>query len=164
MNSYDVCVIGSGPAGGVLAKELAESGAKVAVVEAGRVMAPEDFHYHAWPYQLPFHGLRAGEQPDAAYPPEIRNSIRYQDCDDIFVDRIRAVGGRSIHWNADCFRFASRDFREHSTEGVEEDWPITYEELAPHYSYVEKMIGVFGTQEHLSRFSSYLNLAMRTFP
>lgn len=147
---YDVCVIGSGPAGGVLSKELAESGAKVAVVEAGRVMTPEDFHYHAWPYQLPFHGLRTGEQPDAAYPLEVRQSIRYEDCDDIFVDRIRAVGGRSIHWNADCFRFAARDFYERSIEGVEEDWPIAYEELAPHYSYVEKMIGVCGTQEHLS--------------
>lgn len=120
---YDVCVIGSGPAGGVLSKELAESGAKVAVVEAGRVMTPEDFHYHAWPYQLPFHGLRAGEQPDAAYPLEVRQSIRYEDCDDIFVDRIRAVGGRSIHWNADCFRFAARDFYERSIEASRKTGP-----------------------------------------
>ena len=49
-NAFDVCVIGSGPAGGVLAKELAEAGAKVALVEAGRLMGPRDFHPHAWPY------------------------------------------------------------------------------------------------------------------
>ncbi len=57
-NAFDVCVIGSGPAGGVLAKELAEAGAKVALVEAGRLMGPRDFHPHAWPYELPYCGLR----------------------------------------------------------------------------------------------------------
>jgi choline dehydrogenase-like flavoprotein len=54
--AFDVCVIGSGPAGGVLSKELAEAGAKVALVEAGRVMKFEEFQYHAWPYELPFRG------------------------------------------------------------------------------------------------------------
>ena len=65
------------------------------------------------------------------------------------VDRIRAVGGRSIHWNATSLRFADRDFREYSLEGVEEDWPLTYQELAPCYSHVEKMIGVTGSRENL---------------
>ena len=50
---YDVCVIGSGPAGGVLSKELAESGAKVALIEAGRMMTPKDFYFHTWPYEYP---------------------------------------------------------------------------------------------------------------
>src|SRR5437867_5667045 len=146
---FDVCVIGSGPAGGVLSKELAEAGAKVALVEAGRTMSPNDFHPHAWPYELPYRGLKEGLQPDAAYPRELTKAIQYQDCDDIFVDRIRAVGGRSIHWNGTCLRFAERDFRERSLEGIEEDWPLTYQELAPYYSYVERMIGVSGTREHL---------------
>src|SRR5262249_48888471 len=57
--------------------------------------------------------------------------------------------GRSIHWNGTCLRFAARDFRERSLEGVEEDWPLSYEELAPNYSHVEKMIGVSGTRENL---------------
>lgn len=142
---FDVCVIGSGPAGGVLSKELAESGAKVALVEAGRVTTSADFHYHAWPYEFP----NRRRPPEPFYPAEVRKAIRYEDCDHISVDRIRAVGGRSIHWNAACFRFAARDFREKSIEGVEEDWPLSYEELAPYYSYVEKMIGVCGTREGL---------------
>lgn len=146
---FDVCVIGSGPAGGILSKELAEAGAKVALVEAGRTMSPRDFHPHAWPYELPYRGLKEGLQPNAAYPRELTKAIQYQDCDDIFVDRIRAVGGRSIHWNGTCLRFAERDFRERSLEGVEEDWPLTYQELAPYYSYVERMIGVSGTRETL---------------
>ncbi|HLY60960.1 MAG TPA: GMC family oxidoreductase [Terriglobia bacterium] len=141
---FDVCVIGSGPAGGVLSKELAEAGAKVALVEAGRPMMAEDFNYHAWPYQFPNR-----QKPEPFYPPEVRSAIRYDDCDNISVDRIRAVGGRSIHWNAACFRFSARDFQEASLEGVEADWPITYDELAPYYSYVEKMIGVCGSRENL---------------
>ncbi len=141
---FDVCVIGSGPAGGVLSKELAEGGAKVALVEAGREIRREEFNYHAWPYEFPNR-----KKPSPGYPPEVTQAIRYQDCDRISVDRIRCVGGRSIHWNADCFRFSERDFRERSLEGVEEDWPISYEELAPYYSYVEKMIGVCGTRENL---------------
>ncbi len=145
---FDVCVIGSGAAGGVLAKELAESGAKVALVEAGREMKPEDFHFHAWPYEYPFKGTARGE-PSPYYPREVVEAIRYDDCDDIHVDHVRAVGGRTIHWNAVCLRFAPSDFRERSLEGVEDDWPISYEELAPHYSYVEKMIGVTGSREGL---------------
>lgn len=133
VETYDVCVIGSGPAGGVLSKELAEAGAKVVLVEAGPSLRPGDFHYHAWPYQF-----ANRIKPHPGYPNAVTRAIRYNDCDNIFVDRIRAVGGRSVHWNACCFRFASRDFRERSIEGVEEDWPLSYEELAPFYSHVEK--------------------------
>jgi choline dehydrogenase-like flavoprotein len=146
---FDVCVIGSGPAGGVLSKELAEAGAKVALVEAGRMMTPQDFHPHAWPYELPHHGRGGSAEPAAAYPREVHESIRYEDCDNIGVDRIRAVGGRSIHWNAACLRFAARDFRERSLAGIEEDWPLSYEELAPDYGHVEKMIGVTGSRDNL---------------
>lgn len=145
---FDVCVIGSGPAGGVLSKELAESGAKVALIKAGRRMTPEDFHHHAWPYEFPYRRtVRAARPP--YYPREVTESIRYDDCDRVSVDRIRAVGGRSIHWNAVCLRFAERDFRERSQEGIEEDWPLAYQDLEPYYAYVEKMIGVAGTRENL---------------
>ena len=146
--AFDVCVIGSGAAGGVLAKELAESGAKVALVEAGRLMTAKDFHYHSWPYEYPYRGTKRA-RPEPFYPAEVRQSIRYENCDDVFMDRIRAVGGRTIHWNAVCLRFSERDFHEKTYEGVEEDWPISYQDLAPYYSYVEKMIGVSGSRENL---------------
>jgi len=143
-DAFDVCALGSGPAGGVLSKELAEAGAKVALIEAGREIQREEFNHHAWPYEFP-----SRKKPAPGYPREVTDSIRYQDCDRVAVDRIRCVGGRSIHWNGDCFRFSRRDFRERSMEGVEEDWPISYEDLAPYYSHVEKMIGVCGTRENL---------------
>ena len=145
---YDVCVIGSGAAGGILSKELAESGAKVVLVEAGREMKPEDFHFHSWPYEYPFKGTSRGA-PSPHTPREVVEAIRYDDCDDINVGHVRAVGGRTIQWNAVCLRFAASDFRERSLEGIEDDWPISYEELAPYYSYVEKMIGVTGSREGL---------------
>ena len=143
--SYDVCVIGSGPAGGVLSKELAESGAKVVLVEAGRVLKTADYRFHSMPYDFP-----KRVRPDPGYPKEVVESIHYEDSDKISVDRIRAVGGRSTHWNAGVFRFAEWDFRERSLEGIEEDWPLSYQELAPYYSYVERMIGVSGSRENLS--------------
>lgn len=62
MNSYDVCVIGSGPAGGVMAKELCESGAKVIMLEAGEEVRPAQFLSHKWPYELPYRGLRDEKQ------------------------------------------------------------------------------------------------------
>src|SRR5579864_7395633 len=105
MATFDVCLVGSGPAGGILSKELAEACAKVVLVEAGRRMMPEDFHYHAWPYELAYRGTRLKGEPVAAYPPEVTRAIRYEDSDNIGVDRIRALGGRSIHWNAVCLRF-----------------------------------------------------------
>src|SRR5437879_4527627 len=83
---FDVCVIGSGPGGGVLSKELAERGAKVALVEAGRMMTPEDFYFPAWPYELPYRGTRLRGAPEAAYPPEVSEAIRYEECDKVFVD------------------------------------------------------------------------------
>ena len=49
--TYDVCVIGSGPAGGVLSKELAEAGAKVVLIEAGHTAKFQDFHFHSMPYE-----------------------------------------------------------------------------------------------------------------
>jgi choline dehydrogenase-like flavoprotein len=130
---YDVCI--TGPAGGVLAKELAEAGAKVAIVEAARPTQPEDFHYHAWPYDF-----RNRVKPQPFYPREVTDSIRYEDCDNNSVDRIRAVGGRSIHRNAACLRFAARDFRERLTGSIEEDRPLSYKELAPDYALIERMI------------------------
>ena len=78
-----------------------------------------------------------------------RNSIRYEDSDNVHADRIRVVGGRTVHWNAVTLRYAARDFREWSLEGVEDDWPISYEELAPYYERIEEMIGVCGQDDGL---------------
>lgn len=130
-----------------MAKELCEGGAKVIMLEAGKEVDPSQFLSHKWPYELPYRGLR-GEKQALFYPNDI-SKIRYESCDNIGVDRIRVLGGRSLHWNAVTLRYAPVDFREWSLQGVEEDWPLTYEEIAPDYDRIEKIIGVSGQNDHL---------------
>ncbi len=147
---YDVCVIGSGAAGGVMAKELCEGGAKVILLEAGRKVTPAEFLSHKWPYQLPFRGLR-GEKQAPFYPAEMSRSIRYDSCDRyVGVDRVRVLGGRTLHWNAVTLRYAPQDFEERKRAGVEDDWPVSYAELEPYYDRIERIIGVSGRNDHLA--------------
>jgi choline dehydrogenase-like flavoprotein len=145
---FDVCVIGSGPAGATVATELCAAGAKVIMLEGGRKVPLDDFTSHTWPYELPYRGFR-GERQKLFYQHDVSSSIRYENCDDVGVDRIRVVGGRSVHWNAVTLRYAARDFRGWSVDGIEENWPLTYEELEPYYDRIEQMIGVCGRDDGL---------------
>lgn len=147
--SFDACVIGSGPAGGFVAKELTEAGATVVLLEAGDQVQPHEFAGHRWPYQFPRRGT-SDERQRHFYPDEIGRHIRFEGGDRVGVDRIRVLGGRSIHWNAVTLRFSDDDFRE-GRHGLEPDWPLSYEELAPFYSHVERTIGVCGTREGLAQ-------------
>ncbi len=144
---YDVCIIGSGAAGGVMAKELCEGGAKVLMLEAGQRVAPAQFLSHTWPYSLPYRGLR-GEKQALFYPPDIAR-VRYESSDPVSVDRIRVLGGRTLHWNAVTLRYAARDFQPYSAEGIDEDWPLSYAEMEPYYDRIEQTIGVCGQDDHL---------------
>ncbi len=80
--NFDVCIIGSGAAGGVMAKELCEGGAKVVMLEAGRGVPPSELLSHKWPYELPYRGFR-GEKQAPFYQGDIAKSIAYADSDDI---------------------------------------------------------------------------------
>jgi choline dehydrogenase-like flavoprotein len=146
---FDVCVIGSGPAGGFVTKELTEAGARVILLEAGDEVPPHQFAGHRWPYEFPRRGTFE-ERQHHFYPDDIGRHIRFEGGDSVGVDRIRVLGGRSIHWNAVSLRFSEEDFRE-GRYGLEPDWPLSYRELAPFYSYVETTIGVCGTREGLAQ-------------
>jgi choline dehydrogenase-like flavoprotein len=143
---YDVCVIGSGAAGGIVTKELCEGGAKLILLEAGSEVKPSQFRSHCWPSDMPFRGLR-NEKQELFYPPDLKDSIRYEQSDNISVDRIRVLGGRTVHWNAVVLRYSPADLREYSLNGIDVDWPLTYEELAPYYERIEQMIGVCGNDD-----------------
>lgn len=145
---YDVCVIGSGAAGGFVAKELTAAGAETILLEAGDRGKIEDLHIHDWPYDLPKRGFGLSKQA-SLYQDNIGREIEYQG-DRIGIDRIRTLGGRTFHWNAACFRFSADDFRERTLNGIEEDWPLSYEELSPFYDYVEREMHVFGSREGLA--------------
>ena len=131
-----------------MAKELCEGGAKVIMLEGGKEVDPGDLLSHKWPYQLPFANLRREKQA-FFYQGDVATSIRYESDARVRVDRARVLGGRTMHWNAVTLRYAPQDFREWTLAGVEEDWPLSYEELAPYYERVEQIIGVCGNDDGL---------------
>jgi len=140
---FDVCVIGSGAAGGTLASQLVKRGARVALIEAGKYRDPSKLRNHAWPYDQ----ARPPTIPSVTPDPK-REPVEYKG-DPISVSRGRVVGGRTTHWNAVTLRFSEDDFREWSMNSIEEDWPLTYRELAPYYDQAEELMVVCGTRENL---------------
>jgi len=143
---YDVCVIGSGPAGAFVAHELVAAGARVVLVEAGEAVTPGALSHLS---RSAFRHRGTWLERQVPYYPDDIAEVRYQ-TPAISVDRIRVLGGRSVHWNAVCLRFSPDDFREKSVAGIEEDWPISYQDLDPYYGYVERTINVCGTRENLA--------------
>ena len=156
---FDVCIIGSGAGGGTAAKVLTEGGLNVVMLEAGPRLNPDtDFKEHVWPYQLPHRGVGVGGRQrgigDEFMAPngfwEIEGEPYTTAPGSAFRwFRSRIEGGRTNHWGRIALRFGPADFRPHSTDGAGDDWPITYEELAPYYDKVESYIGVFGSKENV---------------
>jgi choline dehydrogenase-like flavoprotein len=157
---YDVCIIGSGAAGGAAAKVLTEGGASVVMLEAGPPLNPaKDFKEHLWPYDLPHRGAGVGgklrgEEADEFMAPngawEIEGEPYISAPGSSFRwFRSRIVGGRTNHWGRVALRFSPADLKPRSTQGMGDDWPLSYDELAPYYDKVESYIGVFGTRENI---------------
>ncbi|HEX6502162.1 MAG TPA: GMC family oxidoreductase [Terriglobales bacterium] len=157
---YDVCIIGSGAAGGMAAKVLTEGGLSVVMVEAGPPLHPEtDFKEHVWPYELDHRGAGVGGKLRGLLNDEFLapNGFWTIDGEPYTMApgtkfqwfRSRIVGGRTNHWGRIALRFAPVDFNARSTDGMGDDWPISYQDVAPYYDKVESYIGVFGTAENI---------------
>lgn len=156
---YDVCIIGSGAAGGTAAKVLTEGGLSVVMLEAGPNLNPAtDFKEHVWPYQIPHRGAGIGGKDKWSFGEFLApNGFWDIDGEPYTVAagsrfrwfRSRIVGGRTNHWGRIALRFAPVDFKARSSDGMGDDWPLTYEELSPYYDKVESYIGVFGTKENI---------------
>jgi choline dehydrogenase-like flavoprotein len=157
---YDVCVIGSGAGGGTAAKVLTEGGLNVALLEAGPPVTPEkDFKMLMWPYELPHRGIGVGGHAAENFGEFLAPNGAWNIEGEPYTSapgsnfqwfRSRIVGGRTNHWGRIALRFAPIDFRSGTRDGLGDDWPITYEDLAPYYDKVESYIGVFGTRENVS--------------
>jgi choline dehydrogenase-like flavoprotein len=157
---YDVCIIGSGASGGTAAKILTEGGLNVVMLEAGGPLNPEkDFKEHVWPYQLPHRGAGVGGKASENFSEFLAPNGSWEIEGEPYTTapgsrfrwfRSRIVGGRTNHWGRIALRFAPVDFKARSTDGMGDDWPISYDDVAPYYDKVESYIGVFGTQENVS--------------
>ena len=169
-NVYDVLIVGSGASGGWVAKEVAERGLSVLMLEAGPPRVPtRDFTEHVWPYQLKFRGF--GDQQRLLENQPVQR-LCYA-CDEyshqFFVNdhenpytfpadkpfmwiRGRQVGGKTFCWARESYRYSDYEFKAASRDGYGEDWPISYKELEPYYDRVESFIGVSASREGLAQF------------
>ena len=154
--SYDVCIVGSGAGGGMAAYTLANAGIKVVLLEAGPMYDPKkNVTQLKWPYDSPRRGastpLRHFGDFDAAYGGWDIDGEPYTHKDGTQFDwfRSRMLGGRTNHWGRISLRFGPKDFKHRSIDGLGDDWPIGYEDVAPWYDKVDKLIGVFGSVENM---------------
>ncbi len=155
---YDVVVVGSGAAGGMAATQLCLNGLKVLMLEAGPSLnIATDFHHHKKPYEFPFRGrIRPMERAKYSHATSEWNKPQFvNELENPYTGkkfewvRARAVGGKTLHWGLVSLRFGPRDFQAARYDGYGENWPLTYEEVEPYYTRVEKMIGVCGSNESL---------------
>ncbi len=162
---FDVIVVGSGATGGWAAKELTEGGLRVALVEAGRNLDPrKDFTEHVIPYQIKYRGISSEFAKRRPVQARCYACMEYNyewfvdDFDNPYTTppdkpftwyRLRILGGRSLVWGRQSYRFSDLDFKAASRDGYGDDWPLSYSELSPYYDKVEQFIGVSGATEGL---------------
>jgi len=153
---YDVVIVGSGAGGGMAAYQLSKAGLKVCLVEAGAMYDPQkNITQLKWPYESPRRGAGTKFRPfgdfDACYygwDVEGEPFTKAEGTDWMWW-RARMLGGRTNHWGRISLRFGPKDFKRRSIDGLGDDWPIGYEDVKPYYDAIDKMIGIFGTNEGL---------------
>jgi choline dehydrogenase-like flavoprotein len=165
--TYDAIVVGTGISGGWAAKELCEKGLKTLVLERGRMI--EHPHYPTAtkePWELPYGDRPTQEdlrqqvvQNRTGYT--IRQSSKHWFVNDLEnpyyekegkrFDWMRGyhVGGRSLVWGRQSYRWSDLDFEANIKDGIAVDWPLRYKEIEPWYDYVELFAGISGQAENL---------------
>ncbi len=171
MADFDAIVVGSGMSGGWSAKELAERGLKVLVLERGPEIVPDrDYTDTIPPWERPNLDRVPEEEIERHYPKQyggvayaIKETTKhfwvkddehpYEEAEGTRYDWLRGyhTGGRSIMWSRQAYRLGPQDFEANEREGVGVDWPVRYEDIAPWYDHVERFAGIAGSAEGLAQ-------------
>ncbi len=150
--NYDAVIVGAGIAGAIVAKELAEKGYQVLILEAGssKDLSPAGFQHYLDTFYAALE-----KNPNSPYPANL-NALSPTDDDIYFKEKgprklrgsyTRVMGGTTLHWEAKTLRMLPEDFQLRSKYGQGLDWPISYQELMPYYRQAEREIGVCGDVE-----------------
>jgi choline dehydrogenase-like flavoprotein len=162
--TFDVLVIGSGASGGWAAKQLAEAGIKVGLLDAGRVLSPSDYTEHKPAFELKYRNKSENmirktrpKQKDCYACREYNYDWFVNDLEEPYSTaegkpfswqgRTRVVGGRTNIWGRQSYRYSDLDFKAASFDGFGEDWPLSYADIAPYYDKVEEYVGITGMTE-----------------
>jgi len=169
-NTYDAIVIGSGISGGWAAKELTEKGLKVLMLERGRYLEHIKDYPTATknPWEFTHRGRATAQQKKddpiiardwamygtAAQEPIMGYWVNEKECPYVEVKpftwwRSYQLGGRSLLWGRQSYRWSDIDFEANLRDGIAIDWPMRYREIEPWYDYVEKFSGISGSKEGL---------------
>ncbi|MBL8549005.1 MAG: GMC family oxidoreductase [Hyphomonadaceae bacterium] len=165
---FDIIVVGSGVTGGWAAKELTQKGFKVLMIERGRAIehGVDYITETSAPWDLPFRGVGDPELYARDYPIQRENRHFTEWTQNHFVKdsenpyttddgkpfnwfRSYQLGGRSLVWGRQSYRWSDTDFAANKADGAGADWPIRYADLARWYDHVEDFIGVSGQRENL---------------
>jgi choline dehydrogenase-like flavoprotein len=166
-DTYDAIVVGTGISGGWAAKELTEKGLKTLVLDRGRMVRHGEYPTAMQdPWQFPYHGRPSNEDLErqavaARTGYAVAQASKHWfvvDAEDPYTevkrfDWVRGyhVGGRSIMWGRQTYRWSPMDFEANARDGIAVDWPIRYADIAPWYDHVERFIGVSGQAEGLAQ-------------
>jgi len=152
----NVCIIGSGAGGGMAAYALTKAGARVVMLEAGpKWFASKDTKMMVPSYATPHRGAAIHGRPFGEFDAcdggwEIDGEPYTKAPGTEFSWwRARMLGGRTNHWGRISLRFGPDDFRGKTLDGLGDDWPITYDDVKPYYDEVDKLIGLYGSNEGL---------------
>ncbi|WP_326522996.1 GMC family oxidoreductase [Sphingomonas sp.] len=167
---FDAIVVGSGITGGWAAKELTERGLKVLLIERGRRIEHQTDYTNELvpPWQLSFRGYGDPREYAREYPVQSKGMHFTEWTKQHFVNdrehpyqtteqdpfqwrRGYQLGGRSLTWGRQCYRWGDLDWGANARDGHGVDWPIRYADMRPWYDHVERFIGVSGSLEGLDQ-------------
>jgi choline dehydrogenase-like flavoprotein len=162
---YDAIVVGSGISGGWAAKELTEKGLRTLLLERGRNVEHIKDYVNATkaPWQYPHRGGRTKAMEEAYpvlkrdYPLNETNLAFWANEKESPYTEVKRfdwyrgyqVGGRSLMWGRQSYRWSDFDFEANARDGIAVDWPIRYKDIAPWYDHVERHAGIAGSIERL---------------